>query len=160
MTDNKLVRRVVFVEGSAQLPANTLAERIAIYNEDGTPITGVTFEDIPTGDDVLLTGYSAGAWSAVADTDTVNEAIAKVANFRVGSNILLTGYSAGAWSAVAATDTVNEAIAKVANFRVGSNIVLTGYTISATPLEAVLVTDTVNQAIGKLEKRIADLEAA
>lgn len=159
MSNNRLVRQAVLVEGSGSSP-NQLTERLALVNEDGTPIVGVTFEEVPTGADVVLTGYSAGAWSAVADTDTVNEAVAKVANFRVGSNIVLTGYSAGAWSAVADTDTVNQAIAKVANFRVGSNIILTGYTIGVTPLAAVLVTDTVNEALGKLEKRVADLEAA
>jgi hypothetical protein len=67
------------------------------------------------GSNILLTGYSAGAWSAVAATDTVNQAIAKVANFRVGSNIVLTGYTIGvvALAAVGATDTVNAAIAKL-----------------------------------------------
>lgn len=121
---NRLVRQAVLVEGASASP-NQLTEYLTLVNEDGTPITGVSFETMPTGADIDLTGYVAGAWSAVA-----------------------------------ATDNVNEAIAKVANFRVGSNIVLTGYAIGVTALAAVLATDTVNEAIGKLEKRVADLEAA
>jgi hypothetical protein len=159
MTANRLVRQAVLVEGTGARE-NQLTEYLALVNEDGTPIVGVTFEDVPTGADVVLTGYVTGAWSAVSAADTVNGAIAKLANFRVGSNILLTGYSAGAWSAVAATDNVNEAIAKVANFRVGSNIVLTGYSIGVVALAALAAGDTVNAAFAKLEKRIADLEAA
>ena len=114
MSANRLVRQAVLVEG-AGAASNQLTEYLALVNEDGTPIVGVTFEEVPTGADVILTGYSAGAWSAVADTDTVNQAIAKLANFRVGSNILLTGYTIGvtALAAVAATDTVNQAIGKL-----------------------------------------------
>lgn len=43
---------------------------------------------------------------------------------------------------------------------VGTAVTLTGYAIGAAAGAAVAPADTVNAAIGKLEKRIADLEAA
>jgi hypothetical protein len=114
MSANRLVRQAVLVTDTNARP-NQLTEYLALVNEDGTPIEGVTFEELPTGADVLLTGYVTGAWSAVAASDTVNAAIAKLANFRVGSNIVLTGYTIGAvaLAAVGATDTVNQAIGKL-----------------------------------------------
>lgn len=114
MSSNRLVRQAVLVQGANPSP-NQLTEYLCLVNEDGSPIGGVTFDDMPVGSDILLTGYTAGAWSAVAATDNVNQAIAKLANFRVGSNIVLTGYTIGATplAAVGATDTVNQAIGKL-----------------------------------------------
>lgn len=104
--------QAIFTDQAALDPTR-MVKRLALFNDDGTPAVALTFEEVPTGADVLLTGYTAGAWSAVAATDSVNEAIAKVATFRVGSNILLTGYALGANVDVAASDTVNGAFGKV-----------------------------------------------
>jgi hypothetical protein len=106
------VEQAMFVSQGAVDPTRTV-KRFALFNDDGTPAVALTFSELPTGADVLLTGYTAGAWSAVAATDSVNQAIAKVATFRIGSNILLTGYAVGADAVLAATDSVNAAMAKV-----------------------------------------------
>ena len=42
----------------------------------------------------------------------------------------------------------------------GAQVALTGYTIGTVPKAAVAAADSANAAIAKLEKRIADLEAA
>jgi hypothetical protein len=106
------VEQAMFVSQSEVDPTRAV-KRLALFNDDGTPAVALTFSEIPTGADVLLTGYTTSAWSAVAASDTVNQAIAKVANFRVGSNIVLTGYALGANADVAASDTVNGAFGKV-----------------------------------------------
>lgn len=97
--------------------ANQGVEKIALFNADGTALDLAALQ---TGEDIVLTGYTiAGSYSAVAATDTINEAIGKLeakadSDSQDGSEVLLTGYAiAGTGSAVAATDTVNEAIAKL-----------------------------------------------
>jgi len=111
------VRQVVLVS-QATLAPNKSPEQMAMFDSDGNPATAVTFDDIPTGADVVLTGFTTGSDTAVADTDTVNAGIAKVqakaTAAKVASNVLLTGYAiAGAASAVAASDSVMAAIAKL-----------------------------------------------
>lgn len=55
-------------------------EKIALFDATGTPIAtdDLVAANPPTGEDVLLTGMSAGEAAAVTATDTVNEAIAKL----------------------------------------------------------------------------------
>lgn len=52
------------------------SQRLALFNEAGSAITDLV--TIPTGDEVILTGFVAGTAAAVAATDTVNEAVAKL----------------------------------------------------------------------------------
>ena len=136
------------------------------------------------GSDLKATGYSKPASaSAIAATDTINQALGKlekgieskdigVASFNsrtgavsptdgdyTGNMIPLTGYSiAGSKSAISATDKVNAALGKMeyklGNI-VGSEVTLTGYTKASTS-SAIAATDTVNAAMGKLEKRADD----
>lgn len=56
---------------------NQVLERVALFDEDGTPID---LGAIPAldGDEILLTGYEAGTAAAVGATDTINEGLAKV----------------------------------------------------------------------------------
>jgi hypothetical protein len=122
MTTNSHVVPAVLVN-QLMMPKNQAPMQIALFAEDGTPITDLADAPLQTGAQILLTGYSAGTWSAVVATDTVNEAVGKLATLHVASNVVLTGYAIGSAAALAATDSVMAAFAK-------------------------------------LEKRIADLEAA
>lgn len=136
------------------------------------------------GSDIKLSGYSkAGSASAVASTDSVNQAIGKleksievkdvgVTSFNsrsgavspadgdyTGNMIPLTGYTkASSKSAIAATDKVNAALGKLEykldNIK-GSEVTLTGYT-KASSASAIATTDTANEALGKLEKKVDD----
>ncbi|AUX81763.1 hypothetical protein SEA_CIAO_16 [Mycobacterium phage Ciao] len=54
----------------------------------------------------------------------------------------------------------SEIVAKLTDLEGFAPAKLTGYTIGTVPEAAVAATDTMAQAIAKLEKRIADLEAA
>lgn len=136
------------------------------------------------GSDLKATGYSKPASaSAIAATDTINQALGKlekgieskdvgVTSFNsrtgavtpadgdyTGNMIPLTGYSiAGSKSAISATDKVNAALGKLEyklNNIVGSEVTLTGYT-KASVSSAIAATDTANQALGKLEKKVDD----
>jgi hypothetical protein len=107
----------VMVVDMATSPPNQIPARMALFDANGSPISRI-LDTVPSGADVVLTGFTAGSAAAVAATDTVNAAIAKVqartlAAAPVGSNVLLTGYSAGSAAAVAATDSLNAAIAKL-----------------------------------------------
>lgn len=89
----------------------------ALYQNTGT-ITAPVWAEVAPNADLLataLSGFTAGA-GTVADTDTVLEAIEKLAgnlqNRAVTAN-LLTGLAAGADEAIADTDTVLEALAKL-----------------------------------------------
>lgn len=136
------------------------------------------------GSDLKATGYSKPASaSAIAATDTINQALGKlekgietkdigVASFNsrtgavsptdgdyTGNMIPLTGYSiAGSKSAIAATDKVNAALGKLEyklNNIVGSEVTMAGYS-KASSASAIATSDTVNQAMGKLEKKVDD----
>lgn len=117
MTGNQVVKQVTVVPQESAKPgqANTY---MSLFNEAGEPLEVLT--EAPTGANVLLTGYAAGAGGTVAAEDTVNVAVRKiVANLaagdvaQTGANVLLTGYASGSPGAVAAADTVNAAIAKL-----------------------------------------------
>ena len=113
---NQIVKQAIVVAQDAPKP-NQQMERIALFNEAGAAVLAVTFDETPTGEDVLLTGYVAGDPDDVEATDNVNEAIAKVEAKAdtpdTGADVVLTGYVAGSVDDVEATDTVNEAIAKL-----------------------------------------------
>ncbi len=152
-------------------------------------INGHTGQSITLdGSDLKATGYSKPASaSAIAATDTINQALGKlekgieskdigVASFNsrtgavtpadgdyTGNMIPLTGYSiAGSKSAIAATDKVNAALGKL-EYKLGnlvaSEMVMTGYSKPSTQ-SAIVATDTVNQAIGKVDRHASDNETA
>jgi len=75
---------------------------------------------------------------------------------------VLTGYVAAVGRTdVVATDTVKQAIQKVeGKTNAPGDAVGAGYTIGLVAEEALAGTDTLLEMIGKLEKRVADLEAA
>lgn len=75
---------------------------------------------------------------------------------------LLTGYEAvEGRENVAATDSVREGIEKVeGKANAPGDAVGAGYTIGLVAEEALADTDTLLEMIGKLEKRVADIEAA
>ena len=132
MNENQIVEQAVVVSQSAMKP-NQISSRLALFNEDGDPVTALTFEEVPTGDDVLLTGYAiAVAPSAVADTDTVNEGLGKV-EYRLAA--LET-------SETGEVDTAAEVRATA----------LTG--LSLADATDVVATDTILVAIGKLQAQI------
>lgn len=114
MDDQVTMQAVVVTQ--AAIDADQATERLALFNEAGTPV-GYFTEEAVTGADVLLTGLVAGTAVDVAATDTANEAIAKLqAQNDVqldGSDVLLTGLAAGAATTILATDTVNQAMAKL-----------------------------------------------
>lgn len=65
------------VVSQSTINKNTTPMRIALFNEDGTPLElegGAT----PDAGDILMTGYVEGEDEAILPTDTVAEAIAKL----------------------------------------------------------------------------------
>jgi hypothetical protein len=74
---NQVARQAILIVQST-LKSGQTPQRIALFNEDGSPVTDLTVAPEDTGATVLLTGYVLGAASAVAETDTVNEAISKL----------------------------------------------------------------------------------
>ena len=70
------VTPVVVVDLDA-LPKNAAPMRMALFDESGNPVA-MLLTEVPTGADVLLTGFSAGSAAALAATDTTNEAFAKL----------------------------------------------------------------------------------
>ena len=122
---NQQIKQVVVTEMDTPLP-NQIFEKVAFFNADGTPyqLTGVDGSEVP------LTGYTiAGSAAAVADTDTVNQAVDKVEK-RV--ELLET-------SETGEVDTEAEVRATV----------LTG--LSTADATAVTAADSVLVAIGKLQ---------
>src|SRR5678816_1875855 len=108
MTANQQPVQAVLVTQLTPSP-NQQTMQIALFDSDGNPANGITFDDMPLGSDILLTGFVAGSDTAVAATDNVNQAIGKVqakaTAAKVASNVLLTGYAiAGAAAAVSASD--------------------------------------------------------
>lgn len=76
MTNQKITRAIVM---DGPVPTQMIGtERIALFNEDGDPWTPDISAGNVTGAEVLLTGMTAGTNTAVAATDTVNQAIAKL----------------------------------------------------------------------------------
>jgi predicted component of type VI protein secretion system len=117
MTNNQVVEQAVIVT-QASIKSGQTVTQIALFESDGSPVSTLLAE-VPDGGDILLTGFTTGSAAALAATDTVNEAFAKLqartlAAPAIGSNVLLTGYSIGTGKvAIAATDSVNAAIAKI-----------------------------------------------
>lgn len=105
------------VVAQAQIPSNTTPMRIAFFDEEGVPVVGI--DETPTGDNVPLTDYESGSADDIADTDTVNEAFAKVEarledlEDNTANDYLMTGYVEGEADPISATDTILEAIAKL-----------------------------------------------
>lgn len=115
----QIARRLQLVDNPV-VPGNAIFEPVVLLAADGTPAVGFTFESIPTGADVLLTGWASGSDGSIAATDTVNEAITKLdartSSDPTAGDIVLTGFTAGTdTTAIAATDNVNEALAKLQN---------------------------------------------
>ena len=98
------------------------------------------------GADVALTGYAkASSESAVAATDTVNEAIGKLEKALDGKQ------SSGSY--VPTTTTVNGSALSSNVTLGGADIATTGYTKASTAA-AITAGDSVNVALGKLEKSL------
>lgn len=123
MTTNQVVKQVIFVSQD-EPKTNQTFERLAMFNEDGTPFVALNFE---TGAGALLTGYEIATGAAALDpADTLNEALGKIeyrldvvenAGYLAAAGVrstVLTGFAvAGAVSAVADTDTILEALGKL-----------------------------------------------
>ena len=84
--DNQDLTQAIVVNAT-DINENQVTQRFAFFDETGTPLElsdliakGDKGDTGPaaTGDNVLLTGMVAGEAEAVAATDTVNEAIAKL----------------------------------------------------------------------------------
>ena len=113
------------VTTQVELKPHQKIEKIALFDENGDPID-VSSLTVQTGGNTLLTGYEiAEAPAAPEATDTVNEAIGKLAKYGADLSVqvqaidppydvALTGYVIdGTGGALAATDTILEAIAKL-----------------------------------------------
>lgn len=154
----------VIIEDMVSPTPNVIPSRMALFDTSGNPISRI-LDDVPSGAEVILTGFASGSAGAVAATDTVNEAIAKVqartlSAAPTGANVVLTGYAAGSAGAVAATDSVNAAVAKLeartlSAAPTGANVVLTGFVAGSAG--AVAATDSVNEAIAKVQATSAPL---
>ena len=104
------------------------------------------------GADVALTGYAkAETASAVAATDTINQAIGKI------EKALDSKQASGDY--VPTTTTVNSKALSSDITLNGADVALTGYAKPETA-SAVAATDTINQAIGKIEKALDSKQAS
>lgn len=144
------------IVSQAALDPTSVPQRLALFTEAGVAVTDLVTVD--TGASVVLTGYTSGSAGAVAATDTVNQAIAKLeATEPTGAQVILTGYTSGSAGTVAATDSVNQAIAKLeATESTGAQVILTGFVTGSAA--AIAATDTLNAALAKLQARIVALE--
>lgn len=111
---NQSVTQAVVATQSTMNPRLS-TERIALFAEDGTALV---LDDVSaTGATVILTGYSSGSAGDPADTDTVNDAFAKVSaqadRKDLADEVLLTGYTSAVADDLAAGDTVLEAFQKL-----------------------------------------------
>ena len=123
------------VTNQAEIKPNQGLERIALFDSNGDPVDLASLV-IQTADNTLMTGYEIAEVAAAPEaTDTVNEAVGKIAK-----------YGADLSAQVQAIDPPYD-------------VALTGYVIDGTG-GALAATDTILEAIAKLEKRVADLEAA
>lgn len=103
------------VTDQAAIKSNQTVEQIALFDSDGNPVDLASLV-IQTADNTLMTGYAiAGAYTAVAPADTINEAVGKVEYLATTPyDVVLTGYVIdGTGGALADTDTLMEAIAKL-----------------------------------------------
>lgn len=74
MAQSQITQQAVVVPQTTMRTDMTSAQ-ISLFDQSGDPIT---FDVLPTGDDVLLTGYVDATAGDVAPTDTLNEALAKL----------------------------------------------------------------------------------
>lgn len=126
---SQMVTKLLVVNDAPALN-NQQFQQVALFDADGEPVVLPTNV---TGDDVPMTGYNiAVAGAAVADTDSVNEAVGKV-EFRLAA--LET-------SETGEVDTAAEVRATV----------LTG--LSVATATDVVDTDSILVAIGKLQAQI------
>jgi hypothetical protein len=77
MSNNQKVTRAI-VMADVPLTPQMGTERIVLVNADGTPWSPEVGAGTVTGDEVLLTGMTAGTNTPVAASDNVNQAIAKL----------------------------------------------------------------------------------
>lgn len=113
---------------------------ITVNNKTGQSIT-------LDGSDIKATGYTkAQAASAIAATDSLNEALGKLEYKADNVNIGVASFN-GRTGAVTPSN----------SDYVGSDIKLTGYA-KASSASAIAATDTVNQGLGKLEKKVDDID--
>jgi len=126
---SQMVTKLLVVNGD-NAPVNQQFQQVALFDSDGDPVVLPTNV---TGDDVPMTGYeiAVGA-AAVADTDSVNEAVGKV-EFRLAA--LETSEAGEVDSAAEVRGTV-----------------LTG--LSLATATDVVDTDSILVAIGKLQAQI------
>lgn len=78
MTTPRFVKQAIVVPQESMNVGTRLPERVAFFNEDGTPVEFGGDASTPTGADVHLTGYTSGSAGNVAAGDSVNGAIAKL----------------------------------------------------------------------------------
>jgi hypothetical protein len=78
MGDQKTTQAMIVDQ--SEINKSQVVERFALFDSDGVPVAtdDLVTATPPTGADVVLTGMVAGEAAAVAATDTVNEAIAKL----------------------------------------------------------------------------------
>lgn len=77
-TQNQVVKQMVVVSQDT-MKSGQVANQVALFNEDGDPVLALTFEEVPTGADVDLAGYTiAVASAAVSASDSVNVATGKL----------------------------------------------------------------------------------
>lgn len=156
LQDQSVGQKVVVTQG--RMDSNELAERIALFDESGRPLTFVQ-----TGADILLTGLVIeGVTPApVSDEDTVNEAVGKLqAQASAVLDTELTGFDVPTPPAeVEDSDTLLEALGKLQAQASGVlDTKLTGLNIPEVG-SAVLATDSVLDALGKMQAQINDLNA-
>jgi hypothetical protein len=85
----------IIASGVDNFPANRTALRVALFTEDGTPVTAVQ--------EVVAWGDVTGKPSTFAPS----------AHEHDGTEVVLTGYTTGSAGDLSATDTLNEALAKL-----------------------------------------------
>jgi len=116
--NNQIARQLVLTDNPV-IAQNGIKEPVVLLDSNGVAATGFTFDDIPTGADVVLTGYSSGADGTISSSDTVNTAVRKLdhrTHNQVASDVILTGFTTGSdVTDLSDTDNVAEALAKLQN---------------------------------------------
>ncbi|WP_166905920.1 hypothetical protein [Mycobacterium sp. DL440] len=146
----------------------------------GTPITAARLNHIEDGvaaADAAASAADSVTAANITDATTVGRNVLKAADAAaartaIGAGTGSSNLALGTTSTTAAagdhthstyvptTRTVNGKALSANVTLTGADAALTGYTIGTVAEAAVAPADTVNAAIAKLEKRIADLEAA
>lgn len=75
---SQLIEQAIVVSSKTSLSPDRKTTQLALFDTSGDPVTYATEDHTHTGDEVIMTGYVGVSADAVAATDDVLTAIAKL----------------------------------------------------------------------------------